>query len=58
MRVGAVGECVRGNALVRVGARACNQAVELVSSLWAILKSDLSFTLHGQEKADTTLYYK
>jgi hypothetical protein len=56
--VGAVGECVRGNALVRVGARACNQAVELVSSLWAILKSDLSFTLHGQEKADTTLYYK
>ena len=41
----------------RVGA--CGGAgVELVSSLWAILKSDLSFTLHGQEKADTTLYYK
>ena len=53
MRVGAVGECVRGNALVRACA-----GVELVSSLWAILKSDLSFTLHGQEKADTTLYYK
>lgn len=55
MRVGAVGECVRGNALVRVRGRG---GVELVSSLWAILKSDLSFTLHGQEKADTTLYYK